>query len=283
MERQVLGLGAVLADAQRHAAAALDAAGVRVEVVTGARELAEVAELFVRIWGSGAGQPPLAADVMCAVAHAGGAVHAAYAGDRLAGAATAFFGPPESASVYSYIAGAHASDRGVGYGLKLAQRAWALDHGARTMRWTFDPLVSRNGRFNLVKLGAVANEYTVDFYGPLPDGTNTGDETDRLTACWLLDGNRASTAAEDALPVPGGPPAAIERGAPDGGPLTARDERGRWCRVPTDILTVRRASPDLAARWRFAVREVMTEALADGLTATGVTRDGWYLFTEEAR
>jgi hypothetical protein len=46
---------------------------------------------------------------------------------------------------------------------------------------------------------------------------------------------------------------------------------------------VRRASPDLAARWRFAVREVMTEALADGLTATGVTRDGWYLFTEEAR
>ena len=48
------------------------------------------------------------------------------------------------------------------------------------MRWTYDPLVSRNARFNLVKLGAVGTEYAVDFYGPMRDGVNDG-ESDRLT------------------------------------------------------------------------------------------------------
>ena len=34
--------------------------------------------------------------------------------------------------------------RGVGYALKLAQRAQALDQGIDLVRWTFDPLVARN-------------------------------------------------------------------------------------------------------------------------------------------
>jgi predicted GNAT superfamily acetyltransferase len=50
-----------------------------------------------------------------------------------------------------------ATDRvGIGYALKLAQRAACLDQGIDEVRWTFDPLVARNGRFNLVRLGAVA-------------------------------------------------------------------------------------------------------------------------------
>ena len=48
---------------------------------------------------------------------------------------------------------------GVGYALKLAQRAQALDQGIAEVRWTFDPLIARNGYFNLHKLGAVADRF----------------------------------------------------------------------------------------------------------------------------
>ena len=44
---------------------------------------------------------------------------------------------------------------GVGYALKLAQRAQALRHGITEMRWTYDPMLFTNARFNLVRLGAV--------------------------------------------------------------------------------------------------------------------------------
>jgi predicted GNAT superfamily acetyltransferase len=190
---------------------------------------------------------------------------------------------PASGNVYSLIAGARSSDRGVGFALKHAQRAWALGHGVTSMVWTYDPLSSRNARFNLVKLGAVALDYTVDFYGPMEDGINSGDETDRVTAVWALAGPRAVAAAEGRQTDVAGPDPAITTGradaAPDGGPLTAHDEGGLWCRVPTDIVAVRRQDPDLASRWRSAVREVFVAAFAHGLAATSMTRDGWYRLT----
>ena len=54
---------------------------------------------------------------------------------------------------------------GVGYALKLAQRASTLEQGIEMMRWTFDPMVARNAWFNLGKLGALADRFDPDFYG----------------------------------------------------------------------------------------------------------------------
>jgi len=59
------------------------------------------------------------------------------------------------------------------------------------------------------------------------------------------------------------------------------DDAGLWCRVPEDILQVRRRAPEDADRWRSAVRSAVTTALADGRTVTHMTRDGWYLLTSE--
>jgi predicted GNAT superfamily acetyltransferase len=235
------------------------------------------------VWSTEAGHDPLSADVLRSLVHADGAVHLAYSGAAVVGASAAIHCSPASGSVYSLIAGAASSDRGVGFALKHAQRAWALGHGATSMVWTYDPLASRNARFNLVKLGAVARDYTVDFYGPMEDGVNAGDETDRLTAVWALAGPRAAAAADGRhteLPGPDLTSSTEKRDvAPDGGSLTARDAGGLWCRVPTDIVAVRRQDPDLAARWRSAVREVFVAAFANGLAATGMTRDGWYRLT----
>jgi len=272
----------VLDEASGHAASSAQAAGVRIEAVADPARLHAAAELFADVWSTEPGHDPLPADVLTQLVHADGAVHVAYSGSAVVGASAAMHCSPTSGNVYSLIAGARSSDRGVGYALKHAQRAWALGQGVTSMVWTYDPLSSRNARFNLVKLGAVALDYTVDFYGPMEDAVNRGDETDRVTAVWALAGPRAVAAAEGRYSdLPGPDPSSTETAdvAPDGDSLAVRDVGGLWCRVPTDIVAVRRQDPDLAARWRSAVREVFVAAFAGGLAATSMTRDGWYRLT----
>ncbi|WP_330307830.1 MULTISPECIES: chorismate synthase [unclassified Streptomyces] len=264
---------ASLASAAQQAQAAAGAAGVRIETIEDPERLLAVSRLLAEVWATPPGHDPLAPDVLRSLAHAGGAVHVAFGPGGMTGATAAIFGPPRGHDLYSLIAGAKQGGRGVGYALKLAQRSWALERGVATISWTFDPLVRRNAWFNLVKLGAHATEYTPDFYGPLDDGFNTGDKTDRLTAVWHLD--RLGTPAADIAdrPDPDTSP------GPDGLPFTARDERSLWCRVPEDIVAVRGADPARAVAWRTAVQDVLAPALADGYAATSMTRDGWYRLT----
>jgi predicted GNAT superfamily acetyltransferase len=267
----------IIESAAGHAAAAASAAGVRIEAAGDPPRLHAVAELLGQVWGTAPGQSPLTPDVLRAIAHAGGVVHVAGTATGLTGTAAAIFGPPASRSAYSLIAAARGCDRGVGFALKQAQRAWALGHGVTSIIWTFDPLVSRNAHFNLVKLGAVARQYTVDFYGSLDDEINKHDETDRLTVRWALAGQRASMAAQGhPLPAEGPHTCAGALRAPDGGALAVRGAGVLWCRVPEDIVALRRRDPGQATRWRFAVRGVLGHAFAEGLVATAMTRDGWY-------
>ncbi|MFE5365900.1 chorismate synthase [Streptomyces mirabilis] len=248
---------------------------VSIRTVHDVAGIAAVADLFSEVWQMPRSSPPYPAEVLHSLVHAGGAVHAAYDGTRLAGAAVAVFGQPGRQDTYSLVA---AADRGLGYAVKQAQRGWAMERGARTMRWTFDPLVGRNARFNLVKLGATGTEYLVDFYGPMADGVNDGDESDRLTVTWDLTAPRTprETGDRDAAPV--------THLAPDDAFLARRDTSDRhiWCRVPDDIVKLRAADPTLALRWRHAVRAVFTEAFAEGYVATGMSRDGWYTLTRPA-
>jgi predicted GNAT superfamily acetyltransferase len=249
-------------------------AGVTIRTVQDVASIAAVADYFSDVWHTPRTAPPYPAEVLHSLVHAGGAVHAAYDGRRLAGASVAVLGHEHD--TYSLVA---AADRGLGHAVKLAQRDWARGLGARTMRWTFDPLVGRNARFNLVKLGATGTEYLVDFYGPMADGVNDGDESDRLTVTWELARPRAQEETGDREAAP------ATHSAPDGGTLARRDPADRhvWCRVPDDIVKLRSADPRLALRWRHAVREVFTEAFAQGFTATGMSRDGWYTLTRKPR
>ncbi|MFF9410031.1 chorismate synthase [Streptomyces anandii] len=245
---------------------------VTISTVHDVAGLGAVADYLSDVWHTPRTAPPYPAEVLHSLVHAGGAVHAAHAGQRLAGASVAVFGPPAGQDAYSLVA---AADRGLGHAVKQAQRAWALERGARTMRWTFDPLVGRNARFNLVKLGAAGTEYLVDFYGPMTDGVNDGDESDRLTVTWDLAEPRKPYETGDREAAP------VSHLAPDGAPLARRDlgDLHIWCRVPGDAVALRAADPALALRWRHAVREVLTGAFAEGFTATGMSRDGWYTLT----
>ncbi len=268
--------------ARDDAAAAARTARVTVRPIDDVVGIRAVADFFADVWRLPRATPPYPSEVLHSLVHAGGVVHGAYAagpeGGRLVGAAAAGFGPPAARDVYSFVTAATASGRGVGFAVKQAQRLWALECGARTMRWTFDPLVGRNARFNLVKLGAVGAEYLADFYGPMNDGVNDGDESDRLTACWDLAEGADGTCGPTGEPAAG---ATVCR-APDGGPLATREEDRLWCRVPEDIVALRAEDPGLAHRWRRAVRVVFTTAYEEGFRARAMSRDGWYLLIRGA-
>jgi predicted GNAT superfamily acetyltransferase len=275
-------------DAERDAVRASEWAGVSVRALEAPEDLRQLADLFSRMWA--APVPPVPHDVMRSLVHAGERVHAAFRGGQLVGGAVAVFGPPADASCYSLITGVspEVESRGIGLALKLAQRAWALRAGAARMTWTFDPLLRRNARFNLTRLGAVVTEYLVDFYGEITDGVN-GAETDRLAVTWELKRPvpaaqaPAGTAQAQAPADAAMPPAILTSGA-RGDPVaasgTAADVRGPGplrCEIPADILAVRRSDPSLARRWRHGVREALGGALAGGYRVTGLMPPGWYV------
>lgn len=250
--------------------------------------LRTVASLLIAVWGTSPHRAPIPSDLLRSISHAGCNVTAAYDGTgKLCGAAVAIVSPVGS-SMYSLIAGVlpDAADRGVGFALKQHQRAWALARGLETMIWTFDPLVSRNARFNLTKLGAHASEYVRDFYGLMDDEINSNDESDRLVAVWPLTTDLSIACSQgepEPSELPGPAPDSIRAMGPDGEPVLLEADGSLWCRVPADIATLRGQNADQAAAWRSCIREIFTSAFATGHTAVGVTRAGWYRLTTESQ
>jgi predicted GNAT superfamily acetyltransferase len=243
-------------------------AGVRILPLDTLAGVRAAAALFAQVWRTEPTTPPLAAEVMRAVEHAGGYVVGAFADGRLVGASSGFIGLTGSTPVlHSHISGVNEPGRGVGLALKLHQRAWALARGISTITWTFDPLVRRNAWFNLAKLGAVGVEYLVDFYGPMTDGVNGGESSDRLFTRWDLTARAAPVAVEDALVLLDGDRRSTAAASSSGQPLLVN--------LPEDIERLRLSDPATARAWRTAVREALVPAFADGYQARGITRDGF--------
>jgi predicted GNAT superfamily acetyltransferase len=262
------------------------AAGVRIRPLTDLAEFAAVCRLYDGIWRPAPANPPVTAEWLRALGKAGNYVAGAYDGDALVGAGVGFFGPPAHRELHSHIAGVSAAalGRGVGFALKLHQRAWSLCRGVATVTWTYDPLVRRNAYFNLAKLAAVPTEYLPDFYGGMHDGINAGDESDRLLVRWALTAPHVERAcagqpcpADAAGERAAGAVAALDRGA-TGEPVRRPAGTGTvLVAVPTDAEALRRADRDTARRWRGAVREVLGGLLADGAVVTGFDRAGFYV------
>jgi predicted GNAT superfamily acetyltransferase len=217
------------------------------------RELSDITDcdavvaLYDSIWQPDPRKIPVSAEMMRALSFAGNYVAGAYLDGELVGATVAFLGTPAGRVLHSHVTGVSAKARGhsVGFALKQHQREWASRHGIDVISWTFDPLVRRNAYFNLVKLGASVSRYLIDFYGPMGDGINGSDASDRLLVEWRI----------------ADPPA--DSGDPDGTGLVA---------TPADIETLRRTDPAAAAQWRMTVRDRLST-----VRIVGFTRDGSYI------
>lgn len=249
-----LDMLAAAADAER----AATHSGITIRELDDMRSLTTVQRLYEKVWQTGPAGTPVTADMLRALAKSGNPVFGAHDGDNVVGAVFGFCSPPDTGNLHSHIAGVlrSAQGRSIGLALKLHQRAWALEHGMHTMTWTFDPLIRRNAVFNLVKLGAEANEYLPDFYGQMDDDVNRGDPSDRLLVRWRLD---------QPLPARGQDPVAV---IPD---------TAIRIPLPPDIEAMRLHDPVCAAAWRLELRRELGERMAVGARVLGFDRDGHYL------
>ncbi len=255
------------------------------------RDLLAVNELFGRVWGLTPPKTPIDAGVLRALAFSQNYVAGAFVDDELVGGSVAFWGRDSRGWIlHSHVTAVDPQARGVGIGsaLKTHQRAWSLQRGVDRISWTFDPLIRRNAYFNLVRLGAVATEYHEVFYGEMSDLINAGDFSDRCVAIW------------DVAPAPGGTRSAVldsedarkhvilepASTAVDAEPIVRSDRIvvGVALRafVPSDVELMRRSDPQLAQRWRLALRATLGVAMHRGFVAAEMTRDGWYTLREPA-
>ncbi|MEV0676441.1 GNAT family N-acetyltransferase [Actinosynnema sp. NPDC050436] len=266
---------ASVGQSSQDARAAADRAGVGIRELDALPELTAAYELYRRIWRPDAQHVALTVEILRALSKAGGYVVGAYAGDVLVGLSVGLNGVPASGRLHSHMAGVapEAQGRNVGLALKLHQRAWALASGISSIAWTFDPLVRRNAHFNLAKLGARPEAYLTDFYGPMTDGINCGDASDRLLVGWDLSAPFPPPGAVDDAGVP-----PLLRCADDGTPFPVPAE-GPLVAVPTPahVETLRRDAPGVAAAWRQAVRGALAGELSTGAAITGFSRNGCYL------
>lgn len=270
-ERRVrFGADAAVANSRVDLDAVSSRTGLDVVTLQSGAQLEAAAELLWTVWGaktSAERSEVISTSLLRTLSYAGNYVAGAYHDGQLVGCVVGVFGARSDRPdhLHSHIMGVYQPERnrGTGFALKRHQRQWALERGMETISWTFDPLVCRNGYFNLCKLGATVISYEPDFYGRLDDGVNTNEHTDRLLAEWSL----RSEWVERAMAGQAGTMRRHARAVP-GAELIA---------VPDDIGMLRRTDRQLAQHERYAVRDRFLTLCADGYRVVGMTKNCEYV------
>jgi predicted GNAT superfamily acetyltransferase len=262
--------------AREQADAAARDCGVDIRSANRLADYAQICRLLDDTWGRGAGADP---SFVQAIAHAGNTVLLAERDGATVGVLVGVLGWDAGLHVHSHVAAVTPAARGgVGFALKLAQRALALDHGVQEVRWTFDPLIRRNAHLNLEKLGATVRAYLPDFYGRLDDAISGADRSDRFEVSWHLDSAEVDEAVSRSLARSSSRGAGAK--APAADQITraepAAHDHGIRFELHPDFEALRRTDPDAAAEFREASRAVFAPAFEEGLSVGFV--HGGYVF-----
>jgi predicted GNAT superfamily acetyltransferase len=163
-------------------------------------------------------------------------------------------------------------NKGVGARLKWAQRERSLGEGRDFIKWTWDPMQSRNAHFNLNRLGVVVETFADNFYGmdynadPTQKEQNRpGLQSDRLFASWRLNSDRVRRLA-----------------AGEEHQITAK--LARSIAVPSEWAVLVKADVVTARREQARVRSEFKNAIAEGLVCASFERgrdQSKYLFYEK--
>ncbi len=241
--------------------------GIEIRSLEVASEIQDAAEIFDVVWPPLSGGTQVPPNLLRAITHSGGYCAAAYVEGVPVAAALALVGMHEDENgrhihLHSHMAGVLESYRNRGFGtlIKAHQRWWAMSRGIDTIVWTFDPLVARNAKLNLVNLGVSVRDYEVNFYGAMNDAINVGEESDRVFAWWDLTSDRARAAARGEL-----------------GPITELSASQTVVPSPEDIVSLRSSDPMAAQEWRNEIRKNLQQEFAAGREIVGVTQHGDYV------
>jgi predicted GNAT superfamily acetyltransferase len=213
-------------------------------------------KIFDTTWTMDSGTE-ITSNLLQAMIHSGSYLSGAFMDNKLVGAAFAFPATNNGLHLHSHMTAVlpEFRDKGVGYALKIDQWGWAKKKNYSHISWTFDPLVRRNAKLNIVKLGVDIASYHSNFYGDMSDALNAGDESDRLMVSWRTD---------------------ID--APGARELIANLEPDDiLIEIPDDIVAIRTKNQSESMKWRRQVREQFMAAFEKNGKVIGFSANNEYV------
>ena len=213
-------------------------------------------KIFDITWSMDAGTE-ITPNLLQAMVHSGSYLSGAFIDKKIVGAAFAFPATNGGLHLHSHMTAVlpEFRDKGVGYALKIDQWNWAKKKNYSHLSWTFDPLVRRNAKLNIVKLGVDISAYYPNFYGEMPDALNAGDESDRLMVSWRTD-----------------------IAAPKVRKLINKPESGDiLIEIPEDIVAIRSKDKEESMKWRKQVREQFMAAFEKKGRVIGFSANNEYV------
>ena len=246
--------------------------------LTKPEEFRQAEDLQREAWGM-TDEVPTPAAIQRAIQDNGGLVLGAFADIYLAGFSVGFLGwDGTQLYVYSHMTAVRPAyqNHHVGFRLKAFQREEVLKQGLGLVRWTFDPLQSKNAMLNVRRLGATPDRYYLHYYGQLGSELNRGLETDRLRVSWALArpeveqrlAGRFPTAEEDTTRWKNSQPLVETRVTESGlrvpAAVTEPSQPRAQIEIPFDLQSVRDHEPAAVRTWRHATRDAFRAAFDGG-------------------
>jgi predicted GNAT superfamily acetyltransferase len=216
----------------------------------------EARRIFDEVWSLDGGTE-ITPNLLQAMVHSGSYLSGAFIDNRIVGAAFAFPATNGGLHLHSHMTAVlpEFRDKGVGYTLKIDQWNWAKKQKYSHLSWTFDPLVRRNAKLNIAKLGVDIASYHPNFYGEMPDALNAGDESDRLMVSWSTD--RDEPKARELITHP----------KPD----------DILIKIPEDIVAIRTKDSSESMKWRRQVREQFLSSFEKNGKVIGFSSNNEYV------
>lgn len=263
-----------------------------IKILESPEEMSSIEDLQRIVW-PGSETVVVPAHVFITAVHNGGLVIGAFDKNRIIGFVFGFPGlesTPDGPRPKhcSHMMGIHPDyrDSGVGFALKRAQWQMVRHQGLDHVTWTYDPLLSRNARLNIAKLGAVCNTYRRSEYGDMRDGLNAGLPSDRFQVDWWINTRRVDRRlgkrARKPLKLENFSKADLQPlysvHQAESGPRPSEhfpplEGRLALAEIPADFAALKDADFSLARDWRFFSREVFETAFAAGYIVTDFVFD----------
>jgi len=212
--------------------------------------------IFDSVWPA-ANETQITSNMLQAMVHSGSYLVGVFDGPKVVGASFAFPAIEPEIHLHSHMTAFIETHRDLGLGtaVKMHQWEWAKERGYAAITWTFDPLVRRNARLNILKLGADLVSYHPNFYGNMADDLNSGDESDRIMVRWDTSSDQPAPRSEMVDP-----------------PFDSE-----LIPLPLDIVEIRHSDPELGQRYRFEVRKAFLDGFAIGKKVIGFSAHNEYV------
>ena len=166
-------------------------------------------------------------------------------------------------------------NKGIAFRLKMEQKKFALQYGYRVVKWTFDPLLSKNAYLNLKKLGAILRTYVENIYGNLHDQFNRGLPTDRFVVEWFVEESAQKAISDRKLQV--NDSVCVESAVFNtlekanfripGKSRFTKLPRIVSLEIPYDFLHIKKTSLSVSRQWRKVTRKNFVDLFRKGYVA----------------